>query len=62
MSDNPDKQEWPTLRWPDAAEVIGEVKWAARDRVKGGGGAAPIRVTDSGEARCSVDEQTMEGD
>ncbi len=23
-SDNPDKQEWPTLRWPDAAEVIGE--------------------------------------
>ncbi len=30
---DPDKQEWPTLRWPDAAEVIGEVKWAARDRV-----------------------------
>ena len=30
VSDNPDKQEWPTLRWPDHAEVIGEVKWAAR--------------------------------
>ncbi len=30
VSDNPDKQEWPTLRWPDDADVIGEVKWAAR--------------------------------
>ena len=30
VSDNPDKQDWPTLRWPDDAEVIGEVKWAAR--------------------------------
>ena len=30
VSDNPDKQEWPTLRWPDHADIIGEVKWAAR--------------------------------
>ena len=30
VSDNPDKKEWPTLRWPNDAEVIGEVKWAAR--------------------------------
>ena len=30
VSDNPDKQEWPTLRWPADADVIGEVKWAAR--------------------------------
>ena len=30
VSDNPDKKEWPTLRWRDNAEVIGEVKWAAR--------------------------------
>ena len=30
VSDNPDKQEWPTLRWRDDADVIGEVKWAAR--------------------------------
>ena len=30
VSDHPDKQDWPTLRWPDNAEVIGEVKWAAR--------------------------------
>ena len=30
VSDNSDKQEWPTLRWPNDAEVIGEVKWAAR--------------------------------
>ena len=30
VSDNPDKREWPTLRWPNDAEVIGEVKWAAR--------------------------------
>ena len=30
VSDNPDKQEWPTLRWPNDADVIGEVKWAAR--------------------------------
>ncbi len=30
VSDHPDKQKWPTLRWPADAEVIGEVKWAAR--------------------------------
>ena len=30
VSDNPDKQEWPTLRWPDHADIIGEVKGAAR--------------------------------
>ena len=30
VSDNPDKKEWPTLRWPADAEVIGEVKWVAR--------------------------------
>ena len=30
VSDNPDKKEWPTLRWPANADVIGEVKWAAR--------------------------------
>ena len=29
-SDNPDKQDWPTRRWPASAEVIGEVTWAAR--------------------------------
>ena len=37
MSDNPDKQEWPTLRWPSDAEVIGEVKWAARTFWRVGG-------------------------
>ena len=30
VSDNPDKQEWPTRPWPANADVIGEVKWAAR--------------------------------
>ncbi len=30
VSDNPDKQHWPTRPWPASAEVIGEVKWAAR--------------------------------
>ena len=30
VSDNPDKKEWPTLRWPADADIIGEVKWAAR--------------------------------
>ncbi len=30
VSDHPDTQEWPTLRWPDDAEIIGEVTWAAR--------------------------------
>lgn len=30
VSDHPDKTAWPTRPWPAAAEVIGEVKWAAR--------------------------------
>ena len=30
VSDNPDKKDWPTRPWPADAEVIGEVKWAAR--------------------------------
>ena len=30
VSDNPDKQDWPTLRWPDHADIIGEVTWAPR--------------------------------
>ena len=30
VSDNPDKHTWPTLPWPTDAEVLGEVKWAAR--------------------------------
>ena len=30
VSDNPDKQKWPTRPWPADADVIGEVKWAAR--------------------------------
>ena len=30
VSDNPNKQAWPTVSWPDDAPVIGEVKWAAR--------------------------------
>ena len=30
VSDNPNKQAWPTVPWPDDAPVIGEVKWAAR--------------------------------
>ena len=30
VSDNSDKQDWPTRPWPNDAEVIGEVKWAAR--------------------------------
>ena len=30
VSDNPDKQEWPSLRWRDHADIIGEVTWAAR--------------------------------
>ena len=30
VSDNSDKKEWPTLRWPADAELIGEVKWTAR--------------------------------
>ena len=30
VSDNPNKQAWPTVPWPVDAPVIGEVKWAAR--------------------------------
>ena len=30
VSDNPNKHAWPTRHWPADAEVIGEVKWAAR--------------------------------
>ena len=30
VSDNPNKQAWPTVPWPLDAPVIGEVKWAAR--------------------------------
>ncbi len=30
VSDNPNKQAWPTVPWPTDAPVIGEVKWAAR--------------------------------
>ena len=30
VSDHPDTQEWPTLRWRDNADIIGEVTWAAR--------------------------------
>ena len=29
VSDNPNKQAWPTVAWPPDAPVIGEVKWAA---------------------------------
>ena len=30
VSDNPHKQAWPTRPWPADAEIVGEVKWAAR--------------------------------
>ena len=30
VSDNPNKQAWPTVLWPDNAPVIGEVTWTAR--------------------------------
>ena len=30
VSDNPNKQAWPTRPWPADAEIVGEVKWAAR--------------------------------
>ena len=30
VSDNPDKQTWPTRPWPANEPVIGKVKWAAR--------------------------------
>ena len=35
VSDNPNKQAWPTVPWPNDAPVIGEVKWAARTFVGG---------------------------
>ena len=35
LSDNPNKQAWPTVPWPADAPVIGEVKWAARTFVCG---------------------------
>ena len=30
VSDNPDKQTWPTRPWPDDAPMLGEVKWTGR--------------------------------
>ena len=30
VSDNPDKLAWPNRPWPAEAQIIGEVKWAAR--------------------------------
>ncbi len=30
VSDNPNKQTWPTRPWPHDAPMIGEVKWSAR--------------------------------
>ena len=30
VSDNPNKHAWPTRPWPPDAEIVGEVKWAAR--------------------------------
>ena len=30
VSDNPDKEAWPTLGWPDGAKIVGEVMWVAR--------------------------------
>ena len=30
VSDNPNKHVWPTRPWPPDAEIVGEVKWAAR--------------------------------
>ncbi len=30
VSDNPNKNVWPTRPWPPGAEIVGEVKWAAR--------------------------------
>ena len=29
-SDNPDKQAWPTVPWPDEARIVGEVRWLGR--------------------------------
>ena len=30
VSDNPDKETWPTRPWPATADVVGEVVWTAR--------------------------------
>ena len=30
VSDNPDKLTWPNRPWPPEAEIVGEVRWAAR--------------------------------
>ena len=30
VSDNPDKLTWPNRPWPPDAEIVGEVRWAAR--------------------------------
>ncbi len=30
LSDNPNKHVWPSRPWPPGAEIVGEVKWAAR--------------------------------
>ena len=30
VSDNPNKDVWPTRPWPPEAEIVGEVRWAAR--------------------------------
>ena len=35
VSDNPNKQTWPTRPWPPDAPMIGEVKWAARTFASG---------------------------
>ena len=29
-SDNPNRSGWPTEPWPDAATIVGEVKWVGR--------------------------------
>lgn len=29
-SDNPDKRVWPSVPWPDDAEVVGQVRWVSR--------------------------------
>ena len=30
VSDNPDKLRWPSLPWPEGAQVLGAVRWTAR--------------------------------
>ena len=35
VSDNPDKETWPTRPWPADAVVIGEVTWTARTFARG---------------------------